>query len=178
MKALLITLLFAQLVVRSGAQVTNTSYTTPNGEKALQFSVIVPGSIEETWKLFTTDEGLKKWIAPVVKIDMKTGGSILTNYNVNKSADDSTSIKLGIINYIDQKMITLKVNLNKNFPAKAVQEDKNLQEIILFEKFGDSRTRIISTMVGWGNGDHWDKTYTFFEKGNEWTYKEFLKLFK
>ena len=33
-------------------------------------------------------------------------------------------------------------------------------------------------MVGWGQGSYWDKTYTFFEKGNEWTYIEFLKLFQ
>ena len=32
-------------------------------------------------------------------------------------------------------------------------------------------------MVGWGQGNDWDKAYTFFEKGNEWTYKELLKLF-
>lgn len=32
-------------------------------------------------------------------------------------------------------------------------------------------------MVGWGQGSQWDKTYDFFLKGNEWTYKEILKLF-
>jgi hypothetical protein len=33
-------------------------------------------------------------------------------------------------------------------------------------------------MIGWGKGVDWDKTYTFFEKGNIWTYKELTKLFK
>jgi hypothetical protein len=32
-------------------------------------------------------------------------------------------------------------------------------------------------MVGFGQGSHWDKTYDFFLKGNERTYKEILKLF-
>jgi hypothetical protein len=30
-------------------------------------------------------------------------------------------------------------------------------------------------MTGWGEGADWDKTYNFFARGNEWTYKELLK---
>ncbi len=159
------------------AQVANTSYVTQYGEKVLQLSIIVPINIKETWKLFTTDEGLKKWIAPVAKIDMKIGGSIRTNYDENKTIDDTTSIKLDIINYIEYEMLTLKVNLNNRFPPEAKKEDKNLQEILQFVKVDDNKTKIISTMVGWGQGSHWDKVYSFFEKGNDWTYKEILKLF-
>lgn len=108
---------------------------------------------------------------------MKTGGWIKTNYDTTKTADDTTAIQLDIINYLENEMLTLKVNLNNSFPEEAKSEDKNLQEIIQFVDMGNGNTKIISTMVGWGLGSHWDKTYKFFEKGNEWTYKEFLKLF-
>ena len=159
------------------AQVANTSYVTQYGERVLQLSIVVPVDVKEAWKLFTTDEGLKKWIAPVAKIDMKTGGSIRTNYDETKTVDDSSSIKLDIINYIEYEMLTLIVNLNNSFPPQAKKEDKNLQEILQFVKLHDGKTQIISTMVGFGQGSHWDKTYNFFLKGNEWTYKEILKLF-
>ena len=158
------------------AQVANTSYVTQYGERVLQLSIVVPVDIKEAWKLFTTDEGLKKWIAPVAKIDMKIGGSIRTNYDKTKKIDDTSSIKLDIINYIEYEMLTLKVNLNNSFPPEAKKEDKNLQEIVQFVKLGNDKTQIISTMVGWGQGSQWDKTYDFFLKGNEWTYKEILKL--
>lgn len=159
------------------AQVANTSYVTQYGERVLQLSIVVPVDIKEAWKLFTTDEGLQKWIAPVAKIDMKIGGSIRTNYDKTKKIDDTSSIKLDIINYIEYEMLTLKVNLNNSFPPEAKKEDKNLQEIVQFVKLGNDKTQIISTMVGWGQGSQWDKTYDFFLKGNEWTYKEILKLF-
>ena len=179
MKKLLFIIIFEQLAFISSlnAQVSNTSYVTQYGEKVLQLSIIVPATVKEVWKLFTTDEGLKKWIAPVAKIDMKIGGSIRTNYDSNKTVDDSSSIKLDIINYIEYEMLTLKVNLNNSFPAEAKKEDKNLQEILQFVKVGEHETKIISTMVGWGQGSNWDKAYSFFEKGNVWTYKEILKLF-
>jgi len=69
------------------------------------------------------------------------------------------------------------VNLNNSFSPDARKEDKNLQEILQFVKVADNETKIISTMVGWGQGSHWDKAYSFFERGNDWTYKEILKLF-
>jgi hypothetical protein len=160
------------------AQVTNSSYTTRYGEKVLQLSIIIPMDKKDAWNLFTTDEGLKKWIAPVAKIDMRTGGSIRTNYDPSKTFDDSTSIRLGIINYLGNGLITLKVNLNNSFPEQAKKEDQNLQEIIQFADAGKGRTKIISSMVGWGQGSYWEKTYHFFEKGNDWTFKEILKLFE
>ncbi|MCX6275664.1 MAG: SRPBCC domain-containing protein [Bacteroidetes bacterium] len=159
------------------AQVTNTSYVTQYGEKVLQFSLVVPVQKEAAWKLFTTDDGLKKWIAPVAKIDMKTGGSIWTNYDAKKTFSDSTSIRLGIINYLENEMLSLKVNLNNNFPAGVQQEDNNLQEVIQLVETGKGKTKIISSMVGWGKGADWDIAYAFFEKGNDWTFKEIEKLY-
>jgi hypothetical protein len=160
------------------AQVTNSSYVTRYGEKVLQLSILIPMNLKDAWKLCTTDEGLKKWIAPVVRIVMKTGGTITTNYDSNKSIDDSSSIQLGIINYLENEMITLKVDLNDNFPPEVKAGDKNLQEIIQFIDAGNGKTKLVSTMVGWGPGDNWNKAYSFFERGNDWTFQQILKLFK
>lgn len=170
-------ILFITAFSKINAQVTNTSYTTKYQEKVLQLSIIVPIERPEVWKLFTTDTGLTKWIAPVATINMKIGGWIRTNYDEKGSTDDATAIQLDIINYLENELLTLKVNLNDNFPPEAIKEDKNLQEIIQFIDLGNGTTKIISSMVGWGKGSYWDKTYSFFERGNEWTYKEFLKIF-
>ena len=177
MKRLILFLALGQFALHLTAQVSNSSYVTQQGEKVLQLSIVVPISLNETWKLFTTEEGLKKWIAPIAKIDMKTGGFIKTNYDANKTIDDPSSIKLDIINYIEYQLLTLKVNLNSNFSQEARNEDKNLQELLQFEKISDKETKITSSMVGWGKGSHWDNAYAFFEKGNTWTFKEILKLF-
>lgn len=178
MKRQIILLIFGFLMLKSQAQVINSSYVTNYGEKVLQLSIIVPLDKIAAWKLFTTEEGLKKWIAPVAKIDMKVGGSIITNYDKTKTIEDSTSIELDIINYIQQEILTLKVNLNNNFPPSTIKEDKNLQEILQFISVGKGKTKIVSSMIGWGQGSDWDKVYSFFEKGNIWTYEEILKLFK
>ncbi|CAN5421998.1 hypothetical protein BH11BAC2_BH11BAC2_22270 [soil metagenome] len=74
MKLLLLINLFIFSFVGIQAQVTNSSYVTKFDEKVLQLSIVVPIDRAEVWKHFTTDKGLQKWIAPVVKTNMKIGG--------------------------------------------------------------------------------------------------------
>ena len=179
MKYFLITILLSFSIISVKAQtVKNASYTTETGEKVLRLEVILPINKLETWQLFTSDEQLIKWIAPVAHIELKTGGYILTNYDKTKSLSDSSSIKLNIINYIEQELLTLKVELNDQFSKKTQNEDENLQEIIQFEYVSPNETKIISSMIGWGQGEEWVKTYDFFVKGNIWTYEELRKLYK
>ena len=162
----------------NGQTVKNTSYKTSSGEKVLRLELTLPIDKKAAWKLFTVDKELQKWIAPVVFVELKTGGYMLTNYDKNQSLRDSSTIELGIINYLENELITLKVNLNDNFPASVQKEDENLQELIQFVEIEKGKTKIISSMIGWGKGSDWDKTYDFFVKGNIWTYEELGKLFK
>lgn len=173
---ILITIICAPFV--NAQKVKNTSYTTQSGEKVLRLELVLPVGRAEAWQIFTKDEQLKKWIAPLAHIELKTGGFILTNYDSTKSLSDSSSIRLGIINYIEKELLTLKVTLNDNFAKSVRNDDGNLQELIQFKEAGQGRTKIISSMIGWGTGADWDKTYDFFVKGNEWTYSEIEKLFK
>ena len=54
--------------------VVNISYTTQTDEKVLRLDVILPLEKTEIWKIFTTDDELIQWIAPVAHIELKTGG--------------------------------------------------------------------------------------------------------
>jgi hypothetical protein len=173
----IITFTLMTLVVRSQT-LENTSYKNQSGERVLRLEITVPIDVTTAWRLFTSDEKLKKWIAPLAHIELKTGGYIVTNYDSTKKLSDSSSIILPIINFIDNELIVLKVNLNHYFSKTVRDSDENLQEIIQFKKIDNNNTKIISSMVGWKEGSDWDKTYDFFVKGNEWTYKELLKNYQ
>jgi len=171
-------LLTLYISISSEAQVENTSYVNKSTERVLQLSIVVPLEVQEVWKYFSTDAKLSEWIAPIAHIELKNGGSIVTNYDKTKTLSDSSSIKLGIISYLENELLILKVDLNNNFSKKLQDEDQHLQEIIQFVSGGPGKTKIISSMIGWGQGKDWEKTYDFFLKGNEWTYKELLKVIK
>lgn len=168
--------LFVLLICRSsfGQNVKNTSYKNESGEEVLRLEVILPINNSSAWQLFTTDLKLKTWLAPVVQIELKTGGYILTNYDSSKKLSDKSSINSKIINFITNEMLTLKVNLNENFPKSVIAADSNLQHIIQLFQIDSNHTKIVSSMVGFGKGADWDKTYDFFLKGNDWTFKKLM----
>ena len=156
-------------------EVRNTSYITKSGERVLRIETVVPVSTESVWKSWTAPQELSKWIAPVVAIDLKIGGTISTNYDPKAAIGATGTIRLPIINYIEKQLITLKVNLNEKFPKSTRGEDHNLQEIVQIVDLGDGKTKVVSSMVGWGIGKDWGQTYDFFARGNEWTYRQLAK---
>ena len=173
---ILVAAVFAQSVSSAAAQdVRNTSYVTKSGERVLRIETVVPATTESVWKAWTDPQELSKWIAPVVAIDLKIGGKISTNYDQKATIGNQGTIQLPIINYVQEQLITLKVNLNDKFPKKVRDEDRNLQEIVQIVDLGGGKTEVVSSMVGWGTGKDWDQTYDFFARGNEWTYRQFAK---
>lgn len=179
MKKLLITISATMFALSAMAQeVRNTSYITSTGEKVLRLEITVPADQRTAWQYFVSDAKLKQWVAPLAHMDLKTGGYLVTNYDSTKSLDDKSSIRLKVVNYIEGEMLTLKVKLNGAFPEQAQKEDENLQEVIQLIPVDSKTTIIRSSMIGWGTGPHWDKTYGFFEKGNIWTYQQMQKLFR
>ena len=161
----------------NGQDVRSTSYVTSTGERVLRLEVTLPVGAAQAWKLFTTEEGWKKWATPVVSMDFKTGGQIRSHYDKTKSIGDAGTIHLPIVNYLEGELLTLKVILNdSSFDPKVRQESHNLQEIIQFVELAPGKTRIVSSMIGWGNGPEWDQCYDFFARGNEWTYKQLSRV--
>jgi uncharacterized protein YndB with AHSA1/START domain len=161
-----------------GQEVRNTEYVTSTGEKVLRIEFTIPVDKQEAWNLFSTENGWKKWAAPVVSVDFRIGGQFLTNYDSAKSIGDPGTIRLPILSYIEGELLILKVILNEQFPEKARREDQNLQEVIQVVQIEKNQTKIISSMIGWGTGPDWDKTYAFFARGNAWTYNQLIKLYR
>jgi uncharacterized protein YndB with AHSA1/START domain len=145
------------------------------GERAVRVEATWSQSPEITWKYFATEEGLRCWAAPVVRLDLRIGGSLQSNYTKNAAIGDPGTISLGIVNYVENEILTYQVKLNDEFSAQLRSEDGHLQEIIQLQRLGNGGTRLVSTMVGWGKGAEWDKAVAFFAKGNELSYKALAK---
>ena len=143
----------------------------------MRIEAIIPATPKAVWKAFATEEGLKKWMAPVVALDLRVGGTLSTHYDKTASIGSPGTIRLGIVNYLEGELMTYKVNLTSSFKAKARAEDQNLQEIVQIVPWTNGTTKVISSMVGWGTGTEWDETYNFFAKGNAWSYQQLVKCF-
>src|SRR5579872_4738698 len=135
-------------VVALSQEVRNTSVTNSAGERVLRIESTVAASPKEVWKAFTTVDGLKTWIAPVVSIDLHIGGTLSTHYDKTAAIGSPGTIRLGIVNYLEGELMTLKVKLAKRFGEKVCAQDQNLQEVIQLIPWTNGTTKVISSMVG------------------------------
>lgn len=153
---------------------------TAEGERALRQSLVVDADLATTWALFTTSEGAAKWMAPVGEVDLRTGGSIRTNYDPCAAPGDPGSITNTIVNFIPQRMITLQADLEPQREAAWMNEAiyarrHRLYSVIEFAAVDASHTRITIWGLGYGEGEEWETMLAFFTTGNEWTFGQLEK---
>jgi hypothetical protein len=144
---------------------------TSSGEQVVSVEATFSQPPSSIWTWFSDEQRLKCWIAPVVRLNLKTGGTLQTNYTKTAAIGDAGTIALDILNYVEPDILTFKVKLNDTFSERLRSEDGQLQEIVQLQRLPNGGTRMVSSMVGWGTGEDWDKAAAFFARGNEWTYK-------
>ena len=156
--------------------VFNKSFQLRSGERFLRLEVVLNASLDSVWHSFSTEEGIKTWMAPVSQVDFKIGGEMKNHMNYKKKIGDPGTLTLGVINFIPNEIVT--VHLDKYFGERPAIEDMNWQEVVQIIPISKYKTIIVSTMVGWGIGPDWDKAYSFFERGNKWYFNVMQKGFK
>lgn len=147
-------------------------------ERVLRIEKVVNAPPAEVWKALSTDEGVRRWAAPLATVQLRAGGWLRAAYDKTKSLGGPGVIHSDVLSVIPGELAVYKVNLTDQFPAKARMEDARLQHVLRLEPAEGGKTRVISTMVGWGSGKEWEEVYDFFAKGNDWSLNQLAAAFK
>jgi uncharacterized protein YndB with AHSA1/START domain len=161
---------------RKTPPVKNTSFVAPSGERVLRHEAFVNGSLADVWNAFTTSEGLMTFMAPVVHMELKTGGVFDSNYHVGSKLGDPGTIHNTVLNYIPMEMFSIKVGLTEQFPERPRQAG-TLFAVLMFQEAGANQVLVTLSMLGWGSGEDWDTVYQFFDRGNAYTMAELARRF-
>jgi len=148
--------------------------STYNNELALIQEFIVNVPIDSVWNAYSTKKGWESWAVSIAEIDFKINGLIQTNYNKDGKIGDDSTITLHILNYVPNRMITLQAEISKNFPEFMKEDEKDLYNVILFEKLGISKTKVTSFGIGYKNNEKYKSLMQFFVKGNEQSYSNLI----
>lgn len=146
----------------------NCSRTEPSGERTLCHEAVIEAPVAEVWRLFATSEGLGSWLAPVVAIDLREGGTWESAYDRAARIGDAGNIRNRIVAFTPERLLIIQVaNAPPNFPhADLVGE---LVTVIAFEPIDATRTRVRVSMLGYRAGEGFDALYRHFEWGNAYT---------
>ncbi len=146
--------------------------TTAADELVLVQEVVVEAAVGEVWKAYATAEGWMAWSAPVAQVDLRAGGTIRTHYVAGAAIGDPGTNVLNIVNYVPERVLTLRAELNDRWPEVMRQDEGRLMNVIVFESLGDERTRILSYGVGYRDLPAYQDLMEFFIPANEGLFRK------
>ena len=133
-------------------------------ERYILVEIIVNGNIEEVFKAWTTEEGVKSFFAPECDIDLKVDGTYNIYFFPYEEPGKRGAEGIRIFALEPNKMFSFSWGAPRLlFPN--VKKQRTLV-VLKFEDLGNNKTKLILHQTGWGDGEEWDKAFEYFE--NAW----------
>ena len=143
--------------------------STYSPELVLIQEFTVRASVDSVWDAYTTKTGWESWAVPMAEVNLKVGGTIITNYNSAGKIGDSTTIVTHIINYVPLKLLTLQAELTDNFPEFMKAEADDFFNVIYFTETKEGDTHVESYGIGYKNTPKFLQLMDYFIPANEKT---------
>ena len=107
--------------------------------------------------------------SPKAEVDLRVGGTIRTAYQGEIGGSNSNT--LHIVNYVPEKLLTLRAELSNNWPEIMQRDAEKLTNVVLFDKVADGVTRIQSFGIGYSDAPEYEQLMSFFIQANESLYQ-------
>ena len=126
----------------------------------------IDADIDAVWNAFTTNDGLRTWMAPLVEIELAVGGKMKANYNAKGKIGDETTIENTILSFDPKRMLSLKAT---EFPKGFAFEDaaKATWSVFYFTELPFSRTKINVVGLGYTDDKQSKQMRSFFATANK-----------
>lgn len=156
-------------------RITTRIDTLPSGELAVVQDFVVEAPLLHAWEAFTTKEGAEKWMAPLVAVDLRNGGSIQVNARKGGVIGDDQTTTLKIVNYLRGKMLTTHIDISKRWPDISAEEATRIFHIIEFEDEGNGQTRVTTSGIGYLADGRFNRAIDYFIRGNKGSYVKLIE---
>ena len=151
--------------------VHNSSYVAPDGSRVLQHSLVVRAPQAKVWETWTTTEGLKGFVAPIVHIDFRLGGIWESSYDPKKAIGQPGNIQNRILSFLPPRMLSIQaVSAPPNFPHSELLT--GIFTVIEMDAVDSASTKVTVSMVGYRSGEGYDAIYRLFDAGNAYTLRK------
>jgi uncharacterized protein YndB with AHSA1/START domain len=133
-------------------------------ERAIDKSIDVPATLDDTWAAWTTREGIVSFFAPDAEIDARVGGAFHIHIDPGAPAGSKGADDMRFMALQPKQMLSFDWNAPPSLPEARAQRTF---VVVRFEPLADKVTRVTLHHTGWGTGGEWDKAYTYFDRA--WT---------
>ena len=145
--------------------VVDTSFSTGDGQRTLQESVVIDAPVAVLWKAFVDTEEFKRWNSPIAAIDLRVGGSLEASYDPKHPLGDPNNIRHKIITFLPDRLIVFQ---NVNAPRELPGADRFQRTVIVlqYEPISATRTKVMLSVTGWASDAPSNRLYEFFRVDN------------
>lgn len=126
-------------------------------------STFVNREIEYVWHLWTTPEGMKKFLGVDAKIDMTPLGAYELYFDPSAKPGNRGGETNRVLSFVPNRMLSFTWNAPPSIPFVRDHPYKTWV-VITMNAIDDKQTLVELTHLGWPQGDAWDEAYAYFEK--------------
>lgn len=157
----------AETTDENASAVTSSVEATAAGDLYMLHSLEIDAPVADVWRAYTTEEGWRSWVAPVIEIDFRVGGLIQSHYTADASIGDPGTIRLHIVNYVPERLLTLQAEITDYWPEFLKSEQDRMFNVVVFDALSDNRTRVESYGLGYTDNQKHRDLMDFFVAANE-----------
>lgn len=161
----------------SGAEVSDTSYTSADGMTVLRHEVVLEAPVSAVWQTLTTAAGWKTWAVPTAHGEFTVGAVVETSYDPKAQPGDPRNIHNRMLAYLPERLFVFQaVRAPPGFPHPELLPE--LFSVAELEPLDADRTRLRFSGVGYRATPAHQTLYRFFQEGNAWTLQQLAERFR
>lgn len=146
--------------------------------RSVEKEVVVSATLDEVWRVWTTTDGIREFLAPDANVRLVPGGPFELYFDRDAPAGSRGSEGCTVLSYLPKQMFSFTWNAPPSIPEiRALGPAAWV--VVRFDETGDNRVRVRVTHLGFGKGEGWDKTYEYFDRAwgrvLEWLEYRFAK---
>ena len=167
------TLTTGQVIAASGQTILEQTemHATTSKARLIEVTAVIPASVEEVWRSWTTSEGMTAFIGAESEIDLSLGGKFEIYFDDSAPAGSRGSETCKVLGFLPERMLSFTWNAPPHF--------KNARFIhtwvdVGFKPISAEQTEVTLTHAGWDENraahpelaEEWDGAFAYFE--NAW----------
>ncbi len=160
-----ILLLPAVALAEDAPHVTDSSFSEASGERVLQESIVVEAPAAGVWKAFTDEATIRKWNAPMVRIDLRDGGTIDESEDPNAAPAGPQSLRQRIVAFLPARLLVMR-NIAAPPSMPGADTYPSIVQIVTLDPLSDSETLVSLSDTGFRAGGAYDTLYAFLRQHN------------
>ncbi|MGD1915556.1 MAG: SRPBCC domain-containing protein [Phycisphaerales bacterium] len=127
-------------------------------DKQVVVERVVPASIAECWKMWTTTEGVGRFLTPNNTVELAVGGPFEVYFLPQNPEGQRGSEGCKILSYVPERMLSFEWNAPPHFPEVRARRSR---VVVMFEEV-PSGTKVELIHLGFGNTTQWNDVHEYF----------------